>query len=190
MSISNKTVALPSLIGLSGTFGSGKDTLAEALVSRFGFHHVSTSDMVRTVARTRYGSVDRPVLHRTANQLRQEQGAGSLVIEALKQSRPLVISGIRSLGEAKEVKRAGGVMVYVDAAAPVRYNRIKSRRRDRETELTLKEFLADEAKEMSGGDDAADFNIQAIGQMADVRLDNSGQLDDFLKAAFAALTKA
>ena len=89
-----------SLIGIAGTFASGKDTVAEFLVRDFGYTHVSTGDMVRKVATEKYGSIERPVLVKTATELRYENGAGALVSEALKEARPLVITGIRSLGEA------------------------------------------------------------------------------------------
>ena len=38
------------IIGLSGTFASGKDTLAHHLVQVYNFMHISTGDMVRAVA--------------------------------------------------------------------------------------------------------------------------------------------
>lgn len=40
----------PQLIGLAGTFASGKDTLAKRLIETFGYEHASTSDMVRKIA--------------------------------------------------------------------------------------------------------------------------------------------
>lgn len=50
------------IIGLAGTFASGKDTVAHKLVEDFGYTHVSTGDMVRRVAQEKYGSIERPVL--------------------------------------------------------------------------------------------------------------------------------
>jgi dephospho-CoA kinase len=127
------------------------------------------------------------VLYQTATELRQELGGGALVVKALEKPRPLVVSGIRSLGEAKSLQAAGGVMVYVDADPQVRYERVKGRRRDNETELSFDEFLAAEEKEMRGGDTVADFNIRAIGDLADLRLDNSGELGNFIVAATESL---
>ena len=44
------TLAKPVIIGLAGTFASGKDSLARALEEKFGICHISTGDIVRKVA--------------------------------------------------------------------------------------------------------------------------------------------
>ena len=175
------------LIGISGTFASGKDTVAEFLVKDFGFTHVSTGDMVRKVALEQYGSIERPVLAKTATELRYENGAGALVTEALKEQRPLVITGIRSLGEAKALKEAGGTLLFVDAPVEVRYERVKSRSRDNETALTLEEFKANEEKELYAGPNDEDFNIRGIGEMADITVQNVLPLDEYIELVYAKL---
>lgn len=170
---------LPELIGIAGTFGSGKDTLAELLASEYDYIHASTSDMVREVAIEKYGSIERPVLYRTATESREEFGAGHFVELALKKPRPLVVTGIRSLGEMKALKAAGGVMVYVDAPVELRHQRIASRQRDNETKTSLEEFRNFEETEMYSGDKDTDFNIRAIGEQADVMLVNDGTFEEF-----------
>ena len=175
------------LIGISGTFASGKDTIAEFLVRDFGFTHVSTGDMVRKVAREKYGSIERPVLHQTATELRYANGAGALVLEALKEPRPLVITGIRTLGEAKTLKENGGVLLFVDAPVEVRYERVKSRARDSETELTLDEFKANEVKELYAGPNDEDFNIRGVSRIADVSVENVLPLDESIALVYLQL---
>lgn len=175
MSISAK----PELIGIAGSFASGKDTVAHALEADYEFTHVSTGDMVRAAAQKERGSVERPVLFEVANEHRHRDGAGVFVEHALKQDRPLVITGIRSLGEAKVLKAAGGVLLFIDAPAKVRYERMRSRHRDAETELTLEQFEANEAKEWHAGDDDADFNLRDIKAMADVVIDNTLPMNEF-----------
>lgn len=177
-----------NLIGISGTFASGKDTIAEYLVRDFGYTHVSTSDMVRKIAMEKHGSIERPVLAQTATELRQTEGAGALVVEALKEERPLVITGIRSLGEAKALKSAGGVVLFVDAPLEVRYERVKTRNRDCETELTLEQFRASEEKEMYAGPTDADFNIRGIGETADVTIVNDKlTLEEYIDLSYRTL---
>lgn len=177
----------PSLIGISGTFASGKDTVAEFLVSDFGFTHVSTGDMVRKVAQEKYGSIERPVLFTTATELRYANGAGALVLEALKEPKPLVITGIRTLGEAKALKENGGVLLFVDAPVEVRYERVKSRARDNETALTLDEFRANEEKELYAGPNDEDFNIRGIGEIADITVENVVPLDEYIALVYSKL---
>lgn len=177
----------PKLIGLAGTFAAGKDTVSDVLVKRSGYNHVSTSEMVRKVAREKYGSIERPMLLRTADELRHTNGAGALVIEALEHETPLIISGLRSLGEAKEIKKAGGVLVFIDAPIEVRYERMRSRDRDAETELDLEEFKQNEQKEWYAGDTDADFNLRDIKAMSDCVVDSNQPLDDFIADTYQKL---
>jgi dephospho-CoA kinase len=180
MSISAK----PELIGIAGSFASGKDTIAHALAADYGFTHVSTGDMVREVALRERGSIERPVLREVADQHRHQDGAGVFITHALADKpRPLVITGIRSLGEAKALKAAGGVLLFIDAPARVRYQRMQTRHRDAEIELSLEQFEANEAKEWHAGDDDADFNLRDIKAMADVVMENVVPLADFIREA-------
>lgn len=178
---------LPELIGLSGTFGSGKDLLAGVLAESYGYTHVSTSDLVRQVAMRDRGSIERPILKEIAEECRQKFGGGYFVEQGLQQSGPLVISGIRSLGEMKALKQAGGVMVFVDAPFEIRYNRMVERSRDGESLISHEEFKERESRELCSGPLDTDFNITAIGEQADVNLDNSGTKDEFLQNAINGL---
>lgn len=180
-------MSIPQLIELSGTFGSGKDLLANILSGEFGFSHISTSDLVRQVAMEQRGSIERPVLFEVATKCRQEFGGGYFVELGLDKPRPLVISGIRSLGEMNSLKEAGGVMVFVDAPLELRYSRMASRSRDQETRISLEEFRQREAKELYSGPLDTDFNIKAIGQQADIWLDNSGSIEELRQTAIGRL---
>ena len=173
------TSAKPELIGIAGSFASGKDTVAHALQADYGFTHVSTGDMVRAAAQRERGSIERPVLFEVANEHRHRDGAGVFVTHALEHPRPLVITGIRSLGEAKALKAAGGILLFIDAPSEVRYERMKVRHRDAETELTLKQFEANEQKEWHSGESDADFNLRDIKAMADVIMDQVWPIDQF-----------
>ena len=177
------TSAKPELIGIAGSFASGKDTLAHALQADYGFTHVSTGDMVRDAAMRERGSIERPVLFEVANEHRHRDGAGVFVDHALNKPRPLVITGIRSLGEAKALKAAGGMLWFIDAPAEVRYQRMQARHRDAETELSLEEFEANEAKEWHAGNDDADFNLRDIKTMADFLLDSTVGKEEFIAHA-------
>ncbi len=183
MSISSK----PEIIGLAGTFASGKDTLAKRLVADFGYTHVSTSDLVRKVAQQERGSIERPVLFEVATKHRQADGAGYFAELALQSEKPLIVSGLRSLGEMRTVRQAGGVIVFVDAPVEMRYERMKARERDAEAVLTLEQFRANEEKEMYSGPNDADFNLGQIKAEADVVIENSVTLESFLAECYARL---
>lgn len=177
----------PQIIGISGTFASGKDTIADYLVKDFGYTHVSTGDLVREVAMKEYRSIERPVLNKVATDHRKKDGPGVFVEIGLDRPRPIVFTGIRSLGEAKTIKQHGGTMIYVDAPLEIRYERMVSRVRDGEAQISLKEFKEREEKEMYSGPTDADFNIRGIGEMADICIDNDLSLDDYIKLAYQKL---
>ena len=64
------------IMGLAGTFASGKDTLADYLVAHKNFYHVSTGDIIREESMKLHGSTDRVYLREVANQMRSERGPG------------------------------------------------------------------------------------------------------------------
>jgi len=114
------------IIGISGTFGSGKDSLANYLVDKYQMMHVSTGDIVREYAIKKYGSIERPILKELANELRQSFGPAAMVDKSFekyknnsKKYNGLLISGVRTIGEANKIHQLGGIMVFVDAPIDV-----------------------------------------------------------------------
>lgn len=188
---SNRIDLPPKILGLSGTFASGKDTIASWLNLEYGYYHVSTGDMVREVARAQYGKIERPTLLKTANKLRKERGSGVLVelafehFEPLKHRYPggLVISGIRSIGEAKILQQNDGLLMFIDASIEERYRRMVARARGDEKFLSFLEFQEREEQEMSPKDDSNELiqNINAISKMADISTFNDSAVDSFLE---------
>ena len=182
------TSSRPELIGVAGTFASGKDLIAHYLSDHYGYTHPSTSELVRNVAMKEEGSVERDVLQMVATRYRRQHGAGIFVQMALESvPRPTVVTGLRSLGEAKAIKAAGGTLVFVDAPIEIRYERMRARDRDGEVHLTLDEFRASEQVEWYGGDDEADFNLKGIKEMADIVLDSSPDREEYLDNSLKAL---
>lgn len=182
------------IIGLAGSFASGKDTLAHYLADNFGYLHISTGDMLREETQKLYGTIERPILHKHAEELRYKEGAGVLVEKALQayeaqkdKCQGVVITGLRSLGEAKAISVAGGFLVFVDAPTEVRYQRMISRNRDNETKLTLEEFAQNEQQEWHQGDGDADFNLMGIKKMADIEIDNTKDTQTFLSESINLL---
>lgn len=189
MSTSNN----PIILGFSGTFASGKDTIAEHLESKFNFYHVSLGNLVRDVARTRYGSTDRSVLHRTGNELRAERGAGVLALLAIEKFkaqsenyRGLAISGVRAIGEVDVIKEQGGQLIFTDADIEIRYQRAvdRARTKDGSELVSLEDFKATEEKELNeSADDPSKFNILGIKEKSDITLTNNAGLEPFLEEA-------
>lgn len=169
------------LIGLSGTFGSGKDTVAKLFESK-GFEHFSTADILREEALKLGRTIERDSLRVTANELRQKYGSGYLAEKAIERAtkKNVLISAIRSKGEIDLVKsQPDSKIVFVDAPIELRYERIFKRKRHLEDETTLEEFKKSEAAELKG-----DSNSQFISYCrdnADVILENSATVAELQK---------
>lgn len=174
------------IIGVCGNFASGKDAVANYLESH-GFTHISTGDLVREyVTANNLGGLDRDNLLKVANQIRSQKGSGYLVCEALKRGhRNLVISGVRSTGEAQAVHDAKGVIVGVDAPIQIRYDRLKARGRIDDA-VSIEDFARQEAAEQSHKQ--SESNITAVLAMTDFQIANDStevdlhrRIDDILK---------
>jgi len=189
------------VIGLAGTLASGKDTVGHLLAEKYGFLHVSTSDMLRAEKKRVFGDSPEALLRRNdpyAINLRSTKGPGILVELAYEEYRNhehefpggLIASGIRSIGEAEKIKELGGVIIFVDADPKVRYKRAIARSRDKiDNEITYDDFLAMEQSESVGSrQDKSLPNLLAMKDMADLVLTNDGNdIEAFKKAVAAAL---
>ena len=175
------------ILGLAGTLASGKDTVSHLLAEKYGFLHISTSDMLRAAKRKMFGNTPQALLLRNdpfANNLRATRGPGILVDLALneysqrqnKYPGGVVISGIRSIGEIESLHKAGGVLLFVDADPKVRYNRTIKRVRDaNEQGTSFEDFMKMEASERPADNaDKTIQNLNAAKEMADLHLENNG----------------
>lgn len=175
------------IIGLAGTHASGKDTVGKLLAEKYGYLHISTSDMLRAEKKRVFGDGPESLLTRNdsfVNNLRKEQGPGILIELAVEEYKRvadkypggLVASGIRAIGEADVIKKMGGEIVFVDADPRTRYQRVIGRKRDaNDNNVTFKEFMDMERSESDV--DPHDLNIQNIPAMkdrADILLMNNG----------------
>lgn len=176
------------ILGVCGTFASGKDTVAEILERDHNVYHVSTGDLVREISMELYGNKERETLHKVATDFRQNEGGDYFIREGYRryekvedQYSGVVFSGVRSLGEGRAVSELGGDMVFVDAPVEMRYERMAGRQRDDETRKTLEEFLEFEKKERGGEtDDEWAFNIDKLGANSKYKIINDGTYDEFV----------
>ena len=175
------------IIGLAGTFASGKDTVGELLADKHGFMHVSTGDMLRAEKKKKFGDSPEALLVRNdpfAMKLREERGPGVLVElaydEYKKQEKEfpggLVASGIRSIGEAEMIHKLGGMLIFVDADAQIRYDRAFSRKRDdNDVTVTFKEFQESEKAESDNPQkQKTAIDIPEMKKMANLVIMNNG----------------
>ena len=172
------------LYGLSGTNGSGKDSLAHFLASKHNFLYISSSDLLRDEASKRGLAVERDVLRTISAELRREGGLGVLIDKAVELYKSeggdvaytgLITGSLRNPGEADRIHELGGKMIWVDADARIRYERIISADRgrgDTESSKTFEQFLTEQEAEMKHSGDAATLSITDVKDRCDLFIVN------------------
>jgi dephospho-CoA kinase len=190
---------LPEIVGVAGTNGSGKDTLAELRAALQGSTNTSLSDMLRLELDARKLPHEREYLRSVGNELRAEFGPGVLATRAIDAYRAsgshngVSLTSVRSIGEAEEIKAEGGVIVWIDADPKIRYDRVMARMGDRPSDKkTFEQFVEEEQVEMhppeGKEDDKGVPNMIAVKAMADITVINEfaskEAYQDYLKTDF------
>ncbi len=174
---------LPSIIGVSGTNGAGKDYLAELLHERAGYQGVSLSDILRDGLTAQGKPHTRENMSGLSKQIREAEGDGGMVRRVFaKYGRDkLCITSLRTPGEAREIQQAGGIVVWVDADPRVRYARIMNGARGRVTDqLSFEEFEAEQRAEMTPSAQGGGLNMAAVRDIADMTIENNfTSLDEY-----------
>lgn len=172
---------LPEIIGIAGTNGSGKDTLAEIRHERLGARIASLSDILRIEATKQGLPHERENLRSISAEWGRRLGAGALSVMTLEHyyatrtdaDTGLSIVSVRRAGEARTIQENGGVILWVDAPAMMRYSRIALRARSDDI-VSFEEFCAQEAAEMApDSDDPFIINMSAVRDIADIHLENT-----------------
>jgi dCMP deaminase len=180
------------IVGVTGFFCSGKDTLAELLRAK-GFAHVSLSDIIREELAARRRAVTIPNLTAVGNALRRDHGPSVLAERALARmdfGRNWVVTSIRHPSEVAALRRRPDfVLVFVDAPQRVRFERSRSRARPGDP-ATFEAFRAWEARQMDPheGDPAAQA-MAACRDLAAERLDNVKGVEELSAKVDAFVTR-
>src|SRR3990167_2790655 len=131
------------IIGLTGPNGAGKGEAANIL-KEAGYIYHSLSDAIRDEVIKQGEQITRDKLIETGNRLRQEGGPSvlaDLILTKLDPEKNYVIDSIRNPAEVQALKRRiDFYLIKVDAAAPIRFERIKNRNRENDPK-TLDDFI-------------------------------------------------
>lgn len=177
------------IIGLTGRNGAGKGTVADWFRAR-GFQYTSMSDAIRRDLRDRGLDVTRDNLIAGGRRLRREGGAAVLGTRSLHHIEKMggdswVVDSVRNPAEVQALRIAPDfALLDVHADARTRYERVVTRNRGGDA-ATFEEFLRQEQAELNSTDTAAQQLI-ATAALADLRVENDGDMD----ALYAALAAA
>jgi cytidylate kinase len=177
---------LPEIVGIAGTHGAGKDTLAALRAEKERCQHVTLSDALRKQLAEDGVPLTRANLIALSTRWREESGNnGILVVKTVEQYMAekairayggLSVVSVRHPDEARAIKDYGGSLVWVDAAPRLRYDRIQGSNRDRpeEDNKTFDEFIAEEELELNPplGSSLTTVNLGAVRPLADIYIEN------------------
>jgi len=171
------------LLGISGTNGAGKDSVAEVLRDKYGWCFISGSDILREEAKKRGLAVERENLRMISAEWRRESGLGVIIKRAIETYKELggdekysglVVSSLRNPGENDTVHELGGDVVWIDAEPKTRYERIFNRQRTSEDSKTYEQFLNEEQAEMQHSGDEATLSLSGVKDKSDKIIINNG----------------
>ena len=139
-----------TIIGISGTFGSGKGTIVEYLVREKGFSHFSAREFILEEVRRRGMPKNRDSMTEAANDLRAKFGPNYIAEELYRRAKAAgkdaVIESLRAPAEVDALRAKGNFVLFaVDAGPKTRYERIQSRRSETDR-VSFEKFLADERR--------------------------------------------
>lgn len=175
-------------IAITGTIGSGKNTLADYLESQ-GFAFVSGSNILSEELKRQHLPLTRENMHHLANKMRAETPFRMIdeIIDAVSFSDKAAVGYLRAPSTLHRLRerKPETVIIAVDAPVALRYQRITSRNEEKDR-VTFEEFVAGEEKEMSSKDPHRQ-NVDYCMSQADVLIYNDGSLEDFYKKIDRAL---
>ncbi len=166
------------IIGVTGNYAAGKDTIAEMLQS-MRFFHVSFSDILREELAKQGKEPTRDNLILFGNELREQCGANVLARKALEKVQDgenYVFTSIRNPGEVELLlKRADFLLITVVAPDMIRLERMIKRGRAGDPE-TMEELQRKEGLENSTDRNAQ--QLQTVARMARVTIVNDATLEE------------
>lgn len=175
----------PLLIGVTGTFGSGKSTAADFFESR-GFKRIVLSSFLEEeVIKRGVAKITRKILQDIGNEWRKKYGVSILATKAQahlqKESiQRAVIDGVRNVGEIDEFKKDQRfVLLAIVADRKVRFERlIKLKRRE---QLTWEIFTKLDRRDLGLGQKKTGLHVAECIALADYFIDNNHGIDEFYK---------
>jgi len=179
----------PWVVGLTGTNGSGKGTVAAALIDR-GFAYRSLSDILRDELEARGLRETVDALADLGNELREKEGGDVLarrVYESiLKQGDPRAVAdSIRSVPEVEYFRgKDRFILVAVDAPVDLRYKRVQERNRPGDR-VSLDQFISQEDRQLRG--EEREHNLLACIDAADILLINADRESDLIEELLRGL---
>ncbi len=177
------------IIGLVGTLGAGKSTIAGYLET-FGFKTFKLSEVIRKEFKNRI--LKRSELQDKGDKLRERHGTNYLAKKTLEEIKKMgvkkaVVDGVRNLGEFNFfASESNFYLISVDAPPRVRYERLKVRKSEADPK-NWDGFISMEKRDL-GEDVPYGQQTKKVMERADLRIINTEleklpkKIDEILEA--------
>lgn len=167
------------VIGIVGLIGAGKDTAADYIAKKYGYHIISFRDLVNEVTEKEGLEPNRENLQMTGKKYREKYGKeyfSKLAVEKAKSVEKSILKEMRTKEDVELPKKVFGksmVVINIGADKKNRFERLKKRARIGDPK-NMEEFEKQEEKEVDlGYTKAIDF--------ADITIKNNGTFDNLYK---------
>lgn len=168
-----------NVIGIVGLIGAGKDTAADHIAEKYGYHIISFRDLVKEVTEKEGLEPTRENLQMTGKKYREEYGKeyfSRLAVEKAKSIEKSILKEMRTKEDVELPKKVFGksmVVINIEAEKTLRFERLRKRARLGDPR-TMEAFEAQERREQElGYTKAIDF--------ADITIQNNSTFDDLYK---------
>lgn len=169
-----------TIIGITGTLGSGKGTVVQYLKEKYGFKHYSSSGFINEEIARRNLPENRDNQQLVANELRAKHGSGYVAEQLYNRAKTAggnaIIESLRSTGEIETLRKLGSdfYLLAVDADQKTRYDRIIKRGSTKDG-ISYEKFQAQETVELNDTK-AGGMKILECMKMADGHVENNGDV--------------
>ncbi|MEK6922845.1 MAG: dephospho-CoA kinase [Nanoarchaeota archaeon] len=177
------------IIGLTGTFGSGKTTVADYLKSK-NFSYITLSDLVREQAQKQDLPIEREILQNIGNKMRKLHGNGYWAQQALKKinnKNNWIIDGIRNPGEVEVLRKIKNfTLIALDAPIEIRIKRITERKgirseRKHSDPNNIEEIKRLEARDRGEKESETGQQVEKCIELADYKINTNTSIEETLK---------
>lgn len=178
------------IVGVTGPAGAGKDTVSDYIEQKYSFKHISGGNVLREMLTAIGFNPKKEAVSDLGALLRKNYGTDAILQLVIQKggTTDIVVSGFRSLGEARLIQRSGGLILFVDAPQVMRHERIAVRARPDELNTDMMATDKKEAKSKNSLEESLDD----IRPLADFTIVNDGSIEQLhtrIDAVFSKLPR-
>ncbi len=169
------------IIGITGTNGSGKGTVAQMLVAKLNLEHVSARDIIINYAKeSGIDITDRVSMNKFSekNNLEGWSVFGGFIKENLGSDKIYLLESIRRVKEIKEIRSFDlpSIIISIDADIETRFERILGRKSSTDN-LDFQKFKDEEEMENKAEEDNQ-MNLSKCIDLVDFKFENNSNVEN------------